>query len=180
MPLGIIFRVVQCQRHHEWSDPYYLSWKRKKTKKKQANKNARSQKSSWSISLCGGLLLVDVAGTGVSNSVFISLSVSYNNVMNALSELLAYSGEKYVSQQYCQTYNISCTLVSNKIVDHSDVVGASPVGTAPTTSSFSTKHRLQCIGQRQLQDKTRRWETFEFWDLVWLLLEICINVSIMW
>ena len=26
------------------------------------------------------------------------------------------------------------------IVDHSDVVGASPVGTAPTTSSFSTWH----------------------------------------
>ena len=26
----------------------------------------------------------------------------------------------------------------NKIVDHSDVVGATPVGAAPTTSSFST------------------------------------------
>ena len=25
---------------------------------------------------------------------------------------------------YCQTSNISCTLVGNKIVDHSDVVGA--------------------------------------------------------
>ena len=43
---------------------------------------------------------------------------------------------------YCQTSNISCTLVGNKIVDHSDVVGASPspVGTVPTTSSFSTEH----------------------------------------
>ena len=30
------------------------------------------------------------------------------------------------------------TLVGNKIVDHSDAVGASPVGAAPTTSSFST------------------------------------------
>ena len=39
---------------------------------------------------------------------------------------------------YGQTSNISCTLVGNKLVDHSDVVGASPVGTAPTTSSFST------------------------------------------
>ena len=27
-----------------------------------------------------------------------------------------------------------------KIIDHSDAVGASPVGAAPTTSSFSTKH----------------------------------------
>ena len=39
---------------------------------------------------------------------------------------------------YRQVSNISCTLVGNKIVDHSDVVGASPVGAAPTTSSFST------------------------------------------
>ena len=36
-----------------------------------------------------------------------------------------------------ETSNISCTLVANKIVDHSDVVGASPVGAALTTSSFS-------------------------------------------
>ena len=40
---------------------------------------------------------------------------------------------------YCRkTSNISHTLVGNKIVDHSDVVGASPAGAAPTTSSFST------------------------------------------
>ena len=39
---------------------------------------------------------------------------------------------------YCKTSNISRILVGNKIVDNSDVVGASPVGTAPTTSSFST------------------------------------------
>ena len=37
-----------------------------------------------------------------------------------------------------QTPNITRTLVGNHIVDHSDVVGASPVGAAPTTSSFST------------------------------------------
>ena len=40
----------------------------------------------------------------------------------------------------CQTCNISCTSIGNKIVHHSDVVGASPVGTSPTTSSFSTEH----------------------------------------
>ena len=33
--------------------------------------------------------------------------------------------------------DIRRTLVGNKIVDHSDVVGASPVGAAPTTSAFS-------------------------------------------
>ena len=36
--------------------------------------------------------------------------------------------------------NISRTLVGNNIVDHSDVVGASPIGAAPTTSSLSTYH----------------------------------------
>ena len=41
-------------------------------------------------------------------------------------------------EYYRQTSNISRTLVGNKIVDHSDVVGASPVGTAPATSPFST------------------------------------------
>ena len=39
---------------------------------------------------------------------------------------------------YRKTSNISRTLVGNKIVDNSDVVGASSVGAAPTTSSFST------------------------------------------
>ena len=39
---------------------------------------------------------------------------------------------------YRKTSNIRRTLVGNKIVDHSGVVGAPPVGAAPTTSSFST------------------------------------------
>ena len=40
--------------------------------------------------------------------------------------------------KYRKTSNISRPLLGNKIVDNSDVVGASPVGAAPTTSSFST------------------------------------------
>ena len=39
-----------------------------------------------------------------------------------------------------QTSNITHTLLGNKPVDHSDGVGASPDGAAPTTSSFSTYH----------------------------------------
>ena len=45
-----------------------------------------------------------------------------------------------VMTNYRQTSNISRTLEGNKLVNHSDVVGASPVGGAPTTSSFSTSH----------------------------------------
>ena len=40
---------------------------------------------------------------------------------------------------YRQTSNIS-RILGNEIVDQSDVVGASPVGAAPITSSFSTYH----------------------------------------
>ena len=42
------------------------------------------------------------------------------------------------SDTYRKTSNISRNLASNKIADNSDVVGASPAGAAPTTSSFST------------------------------------------
>ena len=66
-----------------------------------------------------------------------------------------------ISQSYSQTSNKRCTLVAKKIVDHSDVVVASPVGAAPTTSSFSTSH-LASVD----------WETFMFWDLVHLMLEV--------
>ena len=53
--------------------------------------------------------------------------------------LFRLSLNKMVEQTvYRQVSNISRTLVGNKVVDHSDVVGASPVGDAPITSSFST------------------------------------------
>ena len=45
---------------------------------------------------------------------------------------------QYTIWKYRLVSNIVRTLVGNKIVDHSDVVGASPVGAAPITSSFST------------------------------------------
>ena len=44
---------------------------------------------------------------------------------------------------YSQASNISRYLVGNKIVEHSDVAGALPVGNAPTTSSFSTQEILK-------------------------------------
>ena len=44
------------------------------------------------------------------------------------------------SVNYRQTSNISRILVGDIIVDHSDVVGPSHVGAAPTTSAFSTQH----------------------------------------
>ena len=51
-----------------------------------------------------------------------------------MTAILSSSGE----MSYRQVSNIRRTLIGTKIVDNSDVVGASPVGAAPTTSSLST------------------------------------------
>ena len=45
-----------------------------------------------------------------------------------------------ILNRYRETSIINRTLSGNKFDDHSDVVGGSPVGTSPTTPSFSTKH----------------------------------------
>ena len=50
---------------------------------------------------------------------------------------LLYYRARNVEHSCRQVSNMRCTLVGNWIVDHSDVVGATPVGAAPTTSSFS-------------------------------------------
>ena len=61
----------------------------------------------------------------------------YSSVMRYMS--WAWSKKTTLDQVfYRQVSNIRRTLVGKKIVDHSDVVGASPVDAAPTTSSFST------------------------------------------
>ena len=62
-----------------------------------------------------------------------------------------------------KTSIISRTLVGNKFVDRSDVVGASPVGAVLTTSGF------RWLGRDNY--KMIR-ETVKFWDLVRLILEV--------
>ena len=53
------------------------------------------------------------------------------------TDFLKQKSNEYKLSKYIKTSNIR-HLEGNKIVDHSDVVGASPVGDAPTTSSFPT------------------------------------------
>ena len=77
---------------------------------------------------------------------------------------------------YRQTSNIRFNLAGNKTVDHSDVVRASPVGAAPTTSSFSKTPGFN--GLNRDNGKTRR-ESFKFWGLVRLILEILRYLKIL-
>ena len=64
------------------------------------------------------------------------VSVSMNKCLN--SRIVGDVRHHEAHLTYRQVSNIRRTLVGNKIVDNSDVVGASPVGAAPTTSSLST------------------------------------------
>ena len=59
---------------------------------------------------------------------------------NGLETIIGMSYQKVFVKfgLYRQISNIRRALIGNKIVDRSDVVAASPVGAAPTTSSFST------------------------------------------
>ena len=80
---------------------------------------------------------------GMSKSSVCSRACSSWIQVNSPHKCNCSKGQKYRNHfygkklQYRQVSDIRCTLVGNKIVDHSDVVGASPVGAAPTTSSFS-------------------------------------------
>ena len=73
------------------------------------------------------------ATTLVAVSIYLKEQYSVRHIVRSIS---------MVNQQFTnkcrQISNICRTLVENKIADHSDIVGASPVGAAPTTSSFYT------------------------------------------
>ena len=65
---------------------------------------------------------------------------------------------------YRQTSNIRRILVGNKIVDNSDVVGASPVGAAPTASSFSTYHLVASMDCAK--STARKWLPMDIGDFI--------------
>ena len=66
------------------------------------------------------------------------LQTVHEQILWKCTLLLSENNDHRIKHNYHHTSNISRTLLWNKMVDHSDVVGASPVGAAPTISSFST------------------------------------------
>ena len=71
------------------------------------------------------------------------------------------------TSMYCQVSNIRRTLVGNEIVDHSDVVGASPVGAAPTTSSFLTEHMASMDWQKATARRDDNHLSFAIWCVLY-------------
>ena len=66
------------------------------------------------------------------------------------------------SNIYRQISDISRTLLCNKLVDHSHVVGALPVGAAPTTYIYILDFTLGFNGLGKDNCKMR-WEAFKVW-----------------
>ena len=66
-----------------------------------------------------------------------------------------------------QTSNISSTLAGNKIVDHSDVVGASPVGAAPITSSLLTEHLTSMDWAKTSARRDEKDLSFGIWRILY-------------
>ena len=69
----------------------------------------------------------------------------------------------FLKYRYRKSSNINRTFVGNEFARHSDVVGASTVGAAPTINLHSRLNTwLQWIGQRQLKDETRNIQVLGF------------------
>ena len=71
---------------------------------------------------------------------------------------------------YRQVSDIRRILVGNYIAYHSDVVEASPVGAAPTTTSFLDL--IPCVNGLGKDNCKMRRESFKFWGSVRLILDI--------
>ena len=78
--------------------------------------------------------------------------------------LLSYTNRVTLGRMYYQqTSNISCSIVGNKIVDHTDAVGATLVGAAPTTSSFSIKHQASINSTKTNARRYEKHLSFGIW-----------------
>ena len=101
-------------------------------------------------------------------SSYIYLNQSYTDGHYFISNLQAVWNKFSIKILYCKICNISRTLVGNRTVDHSDVVGASPVGAAPTTSSpwvyISVRQGpLSCVSVSQWQRHRQVVAGFALW-----------------
>ena len=112
---------------------YYTVWCRNNTVNFPTNIHKRQTPHGSPVRARYGVSFVDLASDWYSASVPVIIYVIPCNIR------LCYNGSwLYLVHHYRQTSDIRCIFVGNIIVDHSDVIGASPVGAAPTTSSFST------------------------------------------
>ena len=85
-------------------------------------------------------------------------------LFSSLSHFDTASGSDLMT--YRQVSNIRRTWIGNEIVDHSDVVGASPVGAAPTTS-FSTEHLASIYCAKTTASRVEKHLNFGIWCVLY-------------
>ena len=71
--------------------------------------------------------------------------------------------QSYNKAAYYPTFDMSPTLVGNIIVDHWDVVGASHVGAAPATYSFSTELLASMVWTKTAARRNQKHLNFGIW-----------------
>ena len=85
--------------------------------------------------------LFDIVADEIPASLFRSHVLKYktpSNGVNGVATIIFSSLLLIVSNQiYREDSNIKCNLIGNKMIYHSDDVGETPGGAAPTASSFS-------------------------------------------
>ena len=128
-------------------------------------------------------LCVDISHVTVSNTMIYRSQLSSELIGKATPYVITAHWSEYISTGIVNNHSLECfkwrvhyypqllrrTLIGNKI-DHLNVVRTSPVGAAPTTSSFW----LQLIRQNHLQDETRKKY---FLDLVWLISKVWLYLQ---
>ena len=72
-----------------------------------------------------------------------------------------------IKKAYRRISSIRRTLLGNTIVYHSDVVGASPVGAAPTTASFPTEHLVSIDCTKTTARRRERYLSFVIWCVLY-------------
>ena len=86
---------------------------------------------------------------------------------SVIIRLLLNKSQKKDHLWYHKISNIRRTLTCNKLVDHSDVVGASPVGAAPTTSSFSTYYLASIVWAKTTATGDGNHFSFGIWYVLY-------------
>ena len=79
-----------------------------------------------------------------------------------------------------QTSTISRTFIGNKIVYHSDVIGASPIGAAPPTYSFSTEHLASMDWAKTTTRRDEKHLRFGFGSAYIRCFTVCIMPYFLW
>ena len=106
----------------------------------------KGESCRWSFDMIFSLLLVWTScWTNCGFLLLIKTLCHYSNVTATRRATIADTTSSFIlsnafwsANTYRQVSNTRRTLVDNWIIDHSDVVGASPVGATPTISSFFT------------------------------------------